>query len=69
HASPERGWYDQDEHEWVTVLQGRGRLLFEDGEIAELGAGDCLNIPAHRKHKVTWTDPDQITIWLAIFYR
>ena len=26
HASPEGFWYDQDEHEWVVVLQGAARL-------------------------------------------
>jgi cupin 2 domain-containing protein len=31
HASPESGWYDQDEHEWVIALRGRGRLEFDDG--------------------------------------
>jgi cupin 2 domain-containing protein len=41
HTSPENGWYDQKENEWV---------------------------PAHAKHKVTRTDPDGLTIWLAIHY-
>lgn len=68
-SSPESGWYDQDEHEWVMVLQGRGRVEFEGGAITELGPGDHLNLPAHQKHRVAWTDPDQITVWLAVFYR
>lgn len=61
-------WYDQQEHEWVMVLQGSGELLFADGTRVRLEAGDYLNIPAHCQHKVSWTDPDQVTIWLAIFY-
>ncbi|RZM78478.1 cupin domain-containing protein [Pseudoalteromonas rubra] len=69
HTSPPQGWYDQDEHEWVLVLQGTGELTFEDGRVERLSAGDHLNIPAHCKHKVSWTDPEQETIWLAIFYR
>ncbi|MFP8878842.1 MAG: phosphoribosylaminoimidazole carboxylase, partial [Myxococcota bacterium] len=36
---------------------------------ARLGPGDHLNIPAHTRHRVAWTDPDQATIWLAIFYK
>ncbi|MDF5306351.1 cupin, partial [Vibrio parahaemolyticus] len=24
---------------------------------------------AHTKHKVSWTDPTQETIWLAVFYQ
>ena len=67
HHSPEGFWYDQDEHEWVVVLQGAARLRFEDGEI-ELRPGDFVNIPAHRKHRVAWTSPDEPTIWLAVHY-
>ncbi|QPB85771.1 cupin domain-containing protein [Pseudoalteromonas rubra] len=69
HTSPSQGWYDQNEHEWVLVLQGEGELTFEDGRVERLAAGDYINIPAHCKHKVSWTDPEQETVWLAIFYR
>jgi cupin 2 domain-containing protein len=31
-------------------------------------AGDFVNIPAHRKHRVEWTTPDEPTVWLAVFY-
>ncbi|MFY9326410.1 MAG: cupin, partial [Georgfuchsia sp.] len=31
HTSPEQGWYDQIENEWVIVLEGSGKVLFEDG--------------------------------------
>lgn len=69
HSSPETGWYDQDEHEWVMVLEGGASLEFEDGTRCDLSAGDYVNIPAHTKHKVAWTDPDKVTVWLAVFYR
>ncbi len=68
HVSPEEFWYDQDEHEWVIVLKGSARLQFED-RIVPLKPGDFANIPAHRKHRVEWTTPDEPTIWLAVFYR
>ena len=68
-TSPESGWYDQEENEWVLVLQGAGTLIFEDGRRVHLSAGDYLHIPSHDRHRVSWTDPDQITVWLAIFYR
>ncbi len=68
HVSPEGFWYDQDEHEWVIVLKGAARLQFEDS-IAEMKPGDFVNIPAHRKHRVEWTTPDELTIWLAVFYK
>ncbi|MCW8877766.1 MAG: cupin domain-containing protein [Kangiellaceae bacterium] len=69
HTSPEKGWYDQAENEWVIVLQGAGELEFEDGRKLKLEPGDYLNIPKHQKHKVSWTVPNAETIWLAIFYR
>lgn len=69
HSSPDHGWYDQDENEWVIVLQGSGTLIFEDGSSATLQKGDYINIPAHKRHKVSWTDPDNITVWLAVSYK
>lgn len=69
HTSPETGWYDQEENEWVMVLKGRATLEFEDGTVCSLAAGDYVNIPAHAKHKVAWTEPDEETVWLAVFYQ
>lgn len=69
HASPEGFWYDQVQHEWVVVLKGTARLRFEDDEQpVELKSGDFINIPAHKKHRVDRTTPDEPTIWLAVFY-
>jgi cupin 2 domain-containing protein len=67
HASPEGFWYDQDQHEWVVVLKGAARLGFED-ETIEMKPGDFIDIPAHKKHRVEWTTPDEATIWLAVHY-
>lgn len=68
HASPEGFWYDQDQHEWVVLLQGAARICFED-EIRSLKRGDFLHIPPHRRHRVEWTEPGVQTLWLAIHYR
>lgn len=69
-ASPPGFWYDQDEGEWVVVLRGAARLRI-DGEPAprQLGPGDAVDLPAHRRHRIDWTDPAQPTVWLAVFYR
>jgi cupin 2 domain-containing protein len=67
HVSPAGFWYDQDQHEWLVVLQGVARLSIE-GEAKELKSGDYINIPAHQKHRVEWTTPDEPTVWLAMFY-
>ncbi|MGR5065434.1 cupin [Photobacterium sp. DNB22_13_2] len=69
HVTPEGDWYDQDECEWVMVMKGRATILFEEGmQEVSMEAGDHLNILAHQRHRVSWTDPEQDTIWLAVFY-
>jgi len=68
HTSPDVGWYDQEQSEWVIVIAGSAIIGFDDKPSVTLKAGDYLNIPAHQKHKVEWTDPDVETVWLAVFY-
>jgi len=68
-ASPDGFWYDQEEAEFVVLLSGAARLRFDDGETQSLEPGDWIDIAAHRRHRVEWTDPDNATVWLAIFYR
>lgn len=67
HASPEGFWFDQQQHEFVVLLRGAARLRFED-EVVELKSGSYIEIPAHRRHRVEWTTPSEVTIWLAIHY-
>jgi cupin 2 domain-containing protein len=70
HVSPPDFWYDQDTHEWVLLIAGAARLRIADqDEPIALAPGDHLNIPAHVRHRVDWTDPDRPTIWLAVHYR
>ena len=68
HSSPKTGWYDQNKNEWVIVLKGEAILSFADTSSVTLKAGDYINIPAHKKHKVAWTAPDAETIWLAVHF-
>lgn len=69
HRSPPGFWYDQHEIEWVAVLKGEARLLFEgDDEPICMRPGDHVLIPAHRKHRVEWTTPTEPTVWLAVFF-
>jgi cupin 2 domain-containing protein len=66
--TPEDAPYDQPDDEWVLLVQGAARLWIEDqGEVA-LAPGDHVLIPARRRHRVTWTTPDEPTIWLAIHF-
>lgn len=68
HHSPENDWYDQDQHEWVLVIQGAARIGYPEGQPTELRSGDYLHIPAHRRHRVEWTSSSEDTVWLAIHY-
>jgi cupin 2 domain-containing protein len=68
HASPEGFWYDQDDDEWILILQGEARLRLADhASPVHLKPGDSLLLPAHCRHRIDWTTPDQPTIWLAVF--
>jgi cupin 2 domain-containing protein len=70
HASPPGFWYEQDENELVVVLEGSAAVQFDgDAEPVELRHGSFLNIPAHTRHRLVWTDPSEKTVWLAIHYR
>jgi len=67
-TSPENGWYDQDENEWLIVLSGYGVIEYINGDKVILKQGDYLNIKAHEQHRVIETSVDEATVWLAIFY-
>jgi cupin 2 domain-containing protein len=55
-VSPDGFWYDQDEDEWVAVIDGEAQVLFEGEHIPRrLGRGDTLFIPARTRHCVTKT--------------
>jgi cupin 2 domain-containing protein len=69
-ATPPGEWYDQDRDEWVLLVRGAARLRFVDEETARvMTPGDWILIPAHRRHRVDWTDPAQPTVWLALHHR
>lgn len=68
HVTPEFEWYDQRRDEWVILLQGEAVISFLNEEDVRLKAGDYINIPAHKKHRVSWTKCDKDTIWLAVYY-
>ena len=69
HATPEDQWYDQAEHEWVILLKGSAGIAIEgQAEIVVLKPGDYIDLPAHLKHRLEWTDPATETVWLALHY-
>jgi cupin 2 domain-containing protein len=68
-ATPPGEWLDQAQAEWVILLRGAAKLLFEgEASARDLKPGDYVDIPAHCRHRVEWTTPDEPTIWLALHY-
>jgi cupin 2 domain-containing protein len=65
--SPDNFWYEQEESEFILLLDGFAILEFED-RIIELKIGDCLNIKVMEKHRVKFTSLDEPTIWFEVFY-
>ena len=68
-VTPPDEWYDQDEKEFVILLKGSAEILFEGDVTLGLKEGDWINIPAHKKHRVTKTSKDPKCVWLAVFYK
>ncbi|WP_233272669.1 cupin domain-containing protein [Paraburkholderia acidisoli] len=71
-ASPPGFWYDDAREEWVVLLAGAATLEFADtadtaGQSRRLVPGDYVHIPAHCRHRVSWTDPAVPTVWLAVY--
>lgn len=64
-AEPEPILYDQEQDEWVLLLEGRAELRIA-GEIIELEAGDHVFLPAHTPHEVLATYPEPRCLWLAV---
>ena len=54
----------------VVSGAARLRLVAEDRSerVVAMAPGDWMVIPAHMKHRVDWTAPDQATVWLVVFY-
>ena len=68
-TTPEGEWLDQEQSEWVVLLRGSARLIIEgEAKQRRLEAGDWLKLPAHCRHRVTWTSEDEPAVWLAVHF-
>jgi cupin 2 domain-containing protein len=67
-VTPAGEWYDQEQNEWLIVLQGSGELSYEDNSRIKLNTGDYLLIPAHQKHRVEYTSMKPPCVWLTVFF-
>jgi cupin 2 domain-containing protein len=51
------------------VVSGAARLRIEgEEEERELAPGDWLLLPAHCRHRVTWTSSSPPTVWLTVHF-
>lgn len=66
HSSPKGFWYDQENNEFVLLIQGEATLEFED-HLVTLKAGDYLHIPKNCKHRLEKSSIDPVCIWLCVF--
>ena len=71
HTTPSDFWYDQDEDEWLVLLEGTASLRYDPAQsnisLRPLHKGEPLLIPAHVRHQVAQTSAP--AIWLCIFHR
>ncbi len=65
HVTPEGEWYDQDDDEWVLVLEGEATIGYADGRTVRLGRGDSLMLAKHARHRVLKSSSP--CVWLAIY--
>lgn len=61
-------WYDQEESEFVILLEGDAKIEFENDRIVGLSRGDTLLIKPHEKHRVCYTSNEPICVWLCVFF-
>ena len=67
-SSPPGAWFDQDEDEFVLLLAGEAVLRIEGmASPLRLTPGAWVNLPAHCRHRVEWTQAEPPTVWLAVF--
>jgi cupin 2 domain-containing protein len=69
-ASPPGFWYDQPDDEFVVLVSGAATLRFEADDLTlDLEPGDWVEIPAHVRHRVEFTQAEPPTVWLAVHHR
>ena len=61
-------WYDQDETEFVVLLDGNAVIEFENDRKLSMAKGDTLLIKPHERHKVNYTSSEPPCVWFCVFY-
>ena len=69
-VTAEDQWYDQAWDEFVVVVSGAARVRIEgEADDRAMQAGDWIVLPAHCRHRVTWTQSTPPTVWFAVHYK
>ena len=63
--APDQALYDQDQDEWVLLVQGQATLELA-GDPVDLAPGDHIFIPAHTPHRVLRTSATPPCLWLTV---
>ena len=61
-------WLNQNETEFVILIQGNATLEFDDGREVTMKPGDTILIKPHQRHRVTFTSTEPPCIWLCVFW-
>ncbi len=61
-------WYNQEETEFVLLLQGQATLEFIAQDPLELSAGDMVLLSPHEIHRVSYTSQEPPCVWLCFFW-
>ncbi|MCI5707167.1 MAG: cupin domain-containing protein [Odoribacter sp.] len=66
HSSPKGFWYDQENDEFIMLVQGEATLEFED-KMVDMKAGDYMVIHKNTKHRIEKSSMEPACIWLCVF--
>ena len=61
-------WYDQDEREFVALLEGNAIVEFENGKNVPMTKGDTIVIEPHERHRVSYASSIPPCVWLCVFF-
>lgn len=65
-------WFEQGTVEYVALLRGSATLILAAADVAQeevaLEPGDFVTIPRGLRHRVSHTDADGPTVWLAFHF-
>ena len=62
-------WYDQEEWEFIALLEGNAIIEFEDKPRVSMSKGDTYIIKPNERHRVSWTSDEPPCVWLCVFYK